>query len=128
MQSRPLIGSELPLVERLRKMQGMGDYQLAALMDGVGPQAADEIERLRAELAALRAKIFTNGDRKMTMEGRTFTVESDGFILDNNFDFDAGLKVSGDFVDDEKQQYAQMIASVLNAHTLTPNDQGNGRL
>lgn len=45
-----LIGSELPLVQRLRKMQGMGDYQLAALMDGVGPQAADEIERLQREV------------------------------------------------------------------------------
>lgn len=49
MQSRKLIGSELPLVERLRKMKGIGDYQLAALMDGVGPQAADEIERLREQ-------------------------------------------------------------------------------
>lgn len=126
MQSRKLIGSELPLVERLRKMQGMGDYQLAALMDGVGPQAADEIERLRADLAALRAKVFTNGDRNMTMERRTFTVESDGFILDNNFDFDAGLQVSGDFVDDEKRQYAEMIAGVLNAHTLTPNVEVSG--
>lgn len=28
-------------------MQGMGDEQLKSLMDGVGPQAADEIERLR---------------------------------------------------------------------------------
>lgn len=45
-----LIGSELPLVERLRKMKGIGDYQLAALMDGVGPQAADEIEKLRTQL------------------------------------------------------------------------------
>lgn len=45
-----LIGSELPLVERLRKMQGMGDYQLAALMDGVGPKAADEIEQLQAQV------------------------------------------------------------------------------
>lgn len=56
MQSRPLIGSELPLVERLRKMKGMGDYQLAALMDGVGPQAADEIERLRSLLTAAQAR------------------------------------------------------------------------
>jgi hypothetical protein len=48
-----LIGSELPLVERLRKMKGMGDYQLAALMDGVGPRAADEIERLQAFVAHL---------------------------------------------------------------------------
>ncbi len=37
------------IVERLRSMQGMGDIQLRALMDGVGPQAADEIEWLRKE-------------------------------------------------------------------------------
>ncbi|MFA7523717.1 MAG: hypothetical protein WCY71_12400 [Halothiobacillaceae bacterium] len=35
------------LIGRLRAMQGMGDEQLKSLMDGVGPQAADEIERLR---------------------------------------------------------------------------------
>lgn len=33
------------IIDRLRAMQGMGDIQLKALMDGVGPQAADEIER-----------------------------------------------------------------------------------
>lgn len=73
-------------------------------------------EQAEKKLADLRAKVFTSGDRKMTMEGRTFTAESEGFILDNNFDFDAGLKVSGDFVDDEKQQYAEMIAAALNSH------------
>lgn len=45
-----LVGNDLSLVERLRKMEGMGDYQLAALMDGVGPKAADQIERMRALL------------------------------------------------------------------------------
>lgn len=45
-----LVGNDLPLVERLRKMEGMGDYQLAALMDGVGPKAADQIERMRSLL------------------------------------------------------------------------------
>ncbi len=28
-----LVGNDLPLVERLRKMEGMGDYQLAALVN-----------------------------------------------------------------------------------------------
>ena len=39
------------IIDRLRTMQGMGDIQLKALMDGVGPQAADEIERRRARPA-----------------------------------------------------------------------------
>lgn len=38
------------LIERLYSMQGMGDVQLKALMDGVGPKGADEIKHLRAEL------------------------------------------------------------------------------
>lgn len=42
------------IVDRLRAMQGMGDIQLRALMDGVGPQAADEIERLRSETSRLQ--------------------------------------------------------------------------
>ena len=81
----------------------------------VGP-ADEEIAKLKAEVAALRAMIFTSGDRSMTMEGRTFTVMENGFIGDNNFDFDAGMRVTGDFVGDEKQQYAEMIAEVLNRH------------
>lgn len=43
------------IVQELRAMQGMGDVQLKALMDGVGPQGAEEIKRLRAELAETRA-------------------------------------------------------------------------
>lgn len=42
------------LIGRLRAMQGMGDEQLKSLMDGVGPQAADEIERLRDLLESER--------------------------------------------------------------------------
>ena len=42
------------IIDRLRTMQGMGDIQLKALMDGVGPQAADEIERLRSEITSLQ--------------------------------------------------------------------------
>ena len=70
----------------------------------------------RDERDALRAHIFTNTDRSMTMDGRVFSLRGDGFICDNNFDFDAGLRVSGDFVDEESQRYAGMIASVLNEH------------
>jgi len=59
--------------------------------------------------------VFTNGDCKMTMDGRVFTAHEGGFISDNNFDFDAGMQVSGDFVENEKQQYAEMIVAALNA-------------
>jgi hypothetical protein len=71
-------------------------------------------EKAEKELSDLRAMIFTNGDRSMTMKGRTFTVDDDGFICDQNFDFDACMKVSGDFCDGEKRQYAEMIAEALN--------------
>lgn len=91
--------------------------RLAALVE------AQEADRLRAELTRLRAMVFTNGDRKMTMEGRVFTANADGFISDQNFDFDAGMQVTGDFVDDEKRQYAEMIVSVLNAtNPALPHD------
>ena len=80
--------------------------------------ADEEIAKLKAEVAALRAMIFTSGNRSMTMEGRTFTVMENGFIGDNNFDFDAWMRVTGDFVGDEKQQYAEMIAEVLNRHNV----------
>ena len=63
----------------------------------------------------------TNRDREMTMKDRCFTVDADGFISDNNFDFDAGMRVSGDFVGDEKRRYAEMIAAVLNAHAHPVN-------
>lgn len=97
---------------RFMSKQGMG----ACICEGQEINAAvAEIESLRADLAAFRAMVFTNGDRKMTMDGRVFSVHEDGFISDNNFDFDAGLQVSGDFVDDEKRQYAEMIAAALNA-------------
>lgn len=50
------------IIDRLRAMQGMGDIQLKALMDGVGPQAADEIERLRSESSRLHKEADKFGD------------------------------------------------------------------
>jgi len=46
------------LIGRLRAMQGMGDEQLKSLMDGVGPQAANEIERLRNLLKSERDEVL----------------------------------------------------------------------
>lgn len=71
-------------------------------------------ETLERKWINLHLTINTNTNREMVMRDRFFTVEQNTFVLDNNFDFDAGLKVSGDFVDDEKLRYAQMIASTLN--------------
>jgi hypothetical protein len=97
-----------------------------------------ELDRLRAEVASLkeerdklRRKIFTNTNGEFTLENRTFSIEGFDFILDNNFDFDAGLKVSGDFGSDEKRHdYMQMICNALNSHcTLTQQlAAANGRV
>jgi hypothetical protein len=77
-------------------------------------ECAEEINRLAAERDALNALIYTNTRREMVMDHRFFVAQDGAFIGDENFDFDAGLKVSGDFVDDEKRRYAQMIACTLN--------------
>jgi hypothetical protein len=82
------------------------------------------VESLRAEVAslkeerdALRRKIFTNTNGEFTLENRTFSIEGFDFILDNNFDFDAGFNVSGDFGGDAKRRdYMQMICNALNSH------------
>ena len=56
------------IIDRLRTMQGMGDIQLKALMDGVGPQAADEIERLAARLKAAEKERDALKDKIERME------------------------------------------------------------
>ena len=76
-----------------------------------------EIERLKESVAALKQMIFTNTNRELTLNDRFFTAHEGGFVSDNNFDFDAGLHVGGDFVDDEKNRYAQMIACTLNDYS-----------
>ena len=68
----------------------------------------------RKVLAETQEAVYTNGDRTMSMKDRNFTSEGNGYIQDNNFDFDAGLRIDGDFVNDERDQYAQMICNALN--------------
>lgn len=70
--------------------------------------------KLERKWINLHTTINTNTNREFDLKNRFFTVEQNTFILDNNFDFDAGLKVSGDFIDDEKHKYAQLIACALN--------------
>lgn len=86
------------------------------------------IEKLEAANRAYKETIFTNTNRKITMEDRFFTVNEDGFILDNNFDFDAGWQITGDFVDGEKYEYAQMIAAALNKVAAEDRDEEQRRL
>lgn len=48
------------------------------------------------------------------------------FIHDNDFTYDAMLKVTGDFVDDQDRiVYAQKIVDILNAHNSTEKISGN---
>lgn len=53
----------------------------------------------------------------ITIENRTFTVDEEGVIFDENFDFDASIMIFGDFADrEERIQYAQMIANAINEY------------
>ena len=65
------------------------------------------------------AKLYTpRTPESVNMDGRKFICGKPydrGFISDENFDFDAGLTVSGDFGDPAvKDAYCQMICDVLN--------------
>ncbi len=82
-------------------------------MEDVG-YLQDRVKKLEEQVRSYVKLINTNTERHMTMEDRFFTADEDGFITDNNFDFDAAMHVSGDFVDNEKALYAQMIVSALN--------------
>ena len=78
-------------------------------------QARGALAQPTAEQSSLvQEPVYTNGDRTMSMKDRNFTSEGNGYIQDNNFDFDAGLRIDGDFVNDERDQYAQMICNALN--------------
>ena len=63
------------IIERLYSMQGMGDVQLKALMDGVGPKGAEEIKRLRAELDAMKTTWLSPGSYNKLMQERKETLQ-----------------------------------------------------
>ncbi|MBK5570116.1 hypothetical protein [Ensifer sp. SSB1] len=67
---------------------------------------------------------LTNGTRELTMTDRNFVYAGNGFISDENFDFDAALRVSGDFVGDDKDNYCRMIVTALNAVPSLPAGDG----
>ena len=82
--------------------------------DETNKEFYNAIQACKEALAETQEPVHTNGDRTMNMKDRNFTSEGNGYIQDNNFDFDAGLRIGGDFVDDERDQYAQMICNALN--------------
>lgn len=94
-------------------------------MDEAGRQASEAMRRLEKYLEEISAApqpsqepekaLHTHGDRSFTMKDRNFSYCGNGWIQDNNFDFDAGWKITGDFVDDDKDNYSKMIVDVLNA-------------
>lgn len=96
---------------------GVGAWSLIDQFDVTELLKAQEakIAKLEGQVKSYIKLINTNTERHMTMEDRFFTADEEGFITDNNFDFDAALHVSGDFVDNEKALYAQMIVTALNS-------------
>lgn len=109
---------------------GVGAWSFVDQMDVTELLKAQEakIAKLEAANRAYKETIFTNTNRKMTMEDRFFIVNEDGFILDNNFDFDAGWQITGDFVDGEKYEYAQMIVAALNKVAKEDRDEEQRRI
>ena len=83
--------------------------------------AKEPNQACKEALAETQEPVHTNGDRTMSMKDRNFTSEGNGYIQDINFDFDAGLRIGGDFVNDERDQYAQMICNALN--TTPPKEE-----
>jgi hypothetical protein len=73
---------------------------------------------LEADMAELNKQLYsfyTNTSGDMTMNNRNFSYFDRGVISDNNFDFDAMLKVSGDFGGSDKlDEYCKMITAALN--------------
>jgi hypothetical protein len=64
----------------------------------------------------MKTPIHTNGNCELTLKDRHFSYESNSYILDNNFDFDAGIKIDGDFGSPElREGYTKMICNALNA-------------
>lgn len=82
------------------------------------PWVVEEVKKLEEKLEMLEAfalSVHTNSDGPMTMNDRSFMYKSNGVIQDLNFDFDAILKVNGDFGSEELlDKYCQMITAALN--------------
>lgn len=115
-------------IEELQNNAGYWDSPTQCEVAEIIKNQQDRIEKLEAANRTYKETIFTNTNRKMTMEDRFFVVNEDGYILDNNFDFDAGWQITGDFVDGEKYEYAQMIVAALNKVAKEDRDEEQRRI
>ena len=58
---------------------------------------------------------YTNTNHGFIMQDRNFEYLGNGYIQDNNFDYDAGLRISGDFPENGLNEYSKMICKHLNS-------------
>ena len=107
-----LAAKRLEEIERLKEIEQTNDTLLEQLGDK-NAALLDQVAGLTKKHNALKKTVFTNTNREVTIRNRFFTAHDDG-VADQNFDFDAYLHIDGDFIDDEKKRYAQMIACTLN--------------
>lgn len=98
---------------------GQRNQELASSKDFTWEKADKLIDEF-FELAENTKKLVSSREEKqepqITLSGRKFCLSKTGdFIQDEKFDFDAGFKLSGDFVSEEQQRaYAKMIVDALN--------------
>lgn len=98
---------------------GQRNHELASSKDFTWKKADELIDEF-FELAENTKKLVSSQEEKqeakITLSGRKFCLSKTGdFIQDEKFDFDAGFKLSGDFVSEDQQRaYANMIVDALN--------------
>jgi hypothetical protein len=73
-------------------------------------------EKIHTCRYALDKPKYTNTNHGVTMQDRKFSCGDGANINDDNFDFDANLKVTGDFGEGQLREYVEMITFVLNSH------------
>lgn len=101
---------------------GQRNHELASSKDFTWEKSDKLIDEF-FELAENTKKLVNpkeeNQEPQITLSGRKFSLSKTGdFIQDEKFDFDAGFKLSGDFVSEDQQRaYAKMIVDVLNEAT-----------
>lgn len=100
-------------------MLGQKNHELASSKDFTWKKADELIDEFY-DLVENTKKLVSSQEEKqepqITLTGRKFCLSKTGdFIQDEKFDFDAGLKLSGDFVSEDQQRaYAKMIVDALN--------------
>lgn len=98
---------------------GQRNRELASAKDFTWEKANKLIDEF-FELAENTKKLVSPKEEKqepqISLSGRKFFLSKTGdFIQDEKFDFDAGFKLSGDFVSEDQQRaYANMIVDALN--------------